>query len=47
MPQRIEYSVEEELQMLRDTIVALLKQDPHHPFAQVLGQRFMDLAEEL
>ena len=44
--QRIEISADEEIQALRDTMVALLKTDPHCPFANLLGQRLADLIAE-
>lgn len=40
-------SPEEEAEVLRHDIVALLSRDPRHWFAQVLGQRLMDLAADL
>ncbi len=43
----VEIPPEEEVEMLSDAIVALLSRDPHCPFAQVLGQRRMDLLIEL
>lgn len=41
-----ELSFEEQEQMLRDGIVALLSRDPHCPIAQLLGQALMDLYEQ-
>jgi len=40
-------TIEEEEEALRRDIVALLSRDPHHPYAQILGQRLMDLQIEL
>ena len=40
-------AVEEEIAMIRQDIVALLSLDPHHWFAQILGQRLADLYEQL
>ena len=40
-------TIEEEMETLRCDIVALLSKDPHHPYAQILGQRLMDLQIEL
>ena len=37
---------EEEMQMLRDTMVALLQRDPHCQFANLLGRRLADLIAE-
>ena len=45
-PHRIEVSADEEMASLRDTIVALLRVDPHCPFANLLGQRLADLIAE-
>ena len=33
----------EQREMLRETIVHFLSIDPHHPFAQLLGQALSDL----
>jgi len=46
MLHRVDISPDEEMAALRDTMVALLKQDPHCGFAQLLGQRLMDLIAE-
>jgi len=43
----VEIPLEEEAEMLRDAIVALLSRDPNCPFAQILGQRLMDVQIEL
>lgn len=43
----VEIPVEEQEQMLRDSIVALLSRDPLCPVAQLLGQALMDLYETL
>jgi len=40
-------TVEEKVERYRDDIAARLAQDPHCPFAQLLGQRLMDLYEEI
>lgn len=45
-PHRIEVSTIEEMAALRDTMVALLRVDPHCPFANLLGQRLADLIAE-
>jgi len=45
-PHSIEIFAAAEIQALRDTMVALLKADPHCPFAQLLGQRLADLIAE-
>jgi len=45
-PLRIEVSAIEEMAALRNTMVALLKADPHCPFANLLGQRVADLIAE-
>lgn len=42
-----EVSVEEEIETLRNDIVALLSNNPLCPFANLLGQRLMDLYEEI
>lgn len=46
MPHSLNISPEEEMQALRDTMFALLKVDPHCRFANLLGQRLMDLIEQ-
>ncbi len=46
MPRSVDISPDEEMAALRDTMFALLKQDPHCPFANLLGQRLMDLIEQ-
>lgn len=46
MPRSVDISPDEEMAALRDTMVALLKVDPHCRFANLLGQRLMDLIEE-
>ena len=45
-PHAIEIPPSEEMKALRDTMIALLKVDPHCPFANLLGRRLMDLIEE-
>ena len=45
-PHCIAIPAAEEIQALRDTMVALLKVDPHCPFANLLGQRLADLIAE-
>lgn len=42
----VDISPDEEMAALRDTMFALLKVDPHCPFANLLGQRLMDLIEQ-
>ncbi len=42
-----EVSAEEEIEALRGDIVTLLSKNPHCPLAQLLGQRLMDLYEEI
>lgn len=44
---RDDITVEEEVEALRQDIVALLSRDPHCPIANLLGRRLMDLALEL
>lgn len=39
----VEIPIEEQEQMLRDSIVTLLSRDPLCPVAQLLGQAMMDL----
>lgn len=34
---------DEQRDLLRETIVHFLSTDPHHPFAQLLGQALSDL----
>lgn len=43
----VEIPVEEQIHIIRSSLVALLSRDPHCPFAQVLGQTLMDLYEDL
>lgn len=42
-----EVSAEEETEALRSDIMALLSKNPRCPFANLLGQRLMDLYEEI
>lgn len=37
----------EAIQMIREDMVALLRRDPHCPIANLLGQRLMDLYEQI
>lgn len=45
MPHNVEVPIEEEMQMLRDAMVVLLRRNPHSPLANQMGQRLMDLME--
>lgn len=42
----VDIPVEEQIELLKSGIVALLSRDPHCPMAQLLGQALMDLYEE-
>lgn len=41
-----EMSREEQLACYHADILALLKTDPHHPLAQILGQGLLDLLSD-
>lgn len=43
----VEIPFEEQEQMLRSSIVALLSRNPNCPLAQLLGHALMDLYEDL
>lgn len=42
----VEIPIEEQIEMMRNGIVALLSRDPHCPVAQLLGQALMALYED-
>lgn len=43
----VEIPLDEQIEMMRNGIVALLSHNPHCPVAQLLGQALMDLYEDL